>query len=329
LRDKAREAVLRMDLSANEAFLLCKSFHEKGWVQVGVGDGEERGGGYADGGPADGAGEELDEDALDYACALLCRPGTTHVHVSRSRTQHLYMAWSALKLAQEQRRSAIKNAQALVERAHREYMAASVPPAVAAAVAELEKQRREGSTEPPPPAYEAFLEGLSEDYPPLSRSILEAFEAELLRIRHESLAAVSRASEGIEANRATLREAGGGAAAKGKRASELSTSPANTRGRNSSGSDVSPSSSKVAEGREGGGVGGADLSPVSMLRTVDGHPGKEEWLKEVSSNIVEVWEGTREALTFLAVDTALSSSLERRVTALEGVRASDQDICQV
>lgn len=24
---------------------------------------------------------ELDEDALDYACALLCRPGTTHVHV--------------------------------------------------------------------------------------------------------------------------------------------------------------------------------------------------------------------------------------------------------
>ncbi|CAB1108714.1 unnamed protein product [Ectocarpus sp. CCAP 1310/34] len=141
------------------------------------------------------------------------------------------MAWSALKLAQEQRRSAIKNAQALVERAHREYVAASVPPAVAAAVAELEKQRREGSTEPPPPAYEAFLEGLSEDYPPLSKSILEAFEA-----------------------------------------SRLS--------------------------------------------------------REVSSNIVEVWEGTREALTSLAVDTALSSSLERRVTALEGVRASDQDICQ-
>ncbi|CAM9520823.1 unnamed protein product, partial [Ectocarpus sp. 8 AP-2014] len=49
----------------------------------------------------------------------------------------------------------------------------------------------------------------------------------------------------------------------------------------------------------------------------------------VSSNIVEVWEGTREALTSLAVDTALSSSLERRVTALEGVRASDQDICQL
>lgn len=44
---------------------------------------------------------------------------------------------------------------------------------------------------------------------------------------------------------------------------------------------------------------------------------------------MEVWEGTREALTSLAVDTALSSSLERRVTALEGVRASDQDICQV
>ncbi|CAM9884432.1 unnamed protein product, partial [Ectocarpus sp. 12 AP-2014] len=66
-----------------------------------------------------------------------------------------------------------------------------------------------------------------------------------------------------------------------------------------------------------------------MLRKVDGNPGTEEWLKEVSSNIVEVWEGTREALTSLAVDTALLSSLERRVTALEGVRASDQDICQL
>lgn len=44
-----------MDLSANEAFLLCKRFHDKGWVQVGVGDWEEGGGGYADGGPAAGA----------------------------------------------------------------------------------------------------------------------------------------------------------------------------------------------------------------------------------------------------------------------------------
>lgn len=26
----------------------------------------------------------LDENALDYACSLLCRPGTTHVHVSLS-----------------------------------------------------------------------------------------------------------------------------------------------------------------------------------------------------------------------------------------------------
>lgn len=42
-----------MDLSANEAFLLCKRFYEKGWVQVG--DGEEEGAGYADGGPATGA----------------------------------------------------------------------------------------------------------------------------------------------------------------------------------------------------------------------------------------------------------------------------------
>lgn len=66
--------------------------------------------------------------------------------------------------------------QALVERAHREFLAASTPPPIAAAVAELEKQGREGSTEPPPPAYEAFLEGLSEDFPPLSKGVLEALE---------------------------------------------------------------------------------------------------------------------------------------------------------
>lgn len=34
-------------------------------------------------------GAELDEDALDYACALLCRPGTTHVHV---RSAHVLLA---------------------------------------------------------------------------------------------------------------------------------------------------------------------------------------------------------------------------------------------
>lgn len=64
-----------------------------------------------------------------------------------------------------------------MERAHGEFLAASTPPPVAAAVAELEKQGREGSTDPPrPPAYEAFLEGLSEDFPPLSKGVLEAFE---------------------------------------------------------------------------------------------------------------------------------------------------------
>lgn len=63
-----------------------------------------------------------------------------------------------------------------MERAHREFLAASTPPPVAAAFAELEKQGREGSTEPPPPAYEAFLEGLSEDFPPLSKGVLEACE---------------------------------------------------------------------------------------------------------------------------------------------------------
>lgn len=52
----------------------------------------------------------------------------------------------------------------------------STPPAVTAAIAELEKQRREGYTEPPPPAFEAFLEGLAEDFPPLSKGILEAIE---------------------------------------------------------------------------------------------------------------------------------------------------------
>lgn len=50
---------------------------------------------------------------------------------------------------------------------------------------------------------------------------------------------------------------------------------------------------------------------------------------QATSNILDVWEGTREALGSLSVDTTLAYSLERRVAALEGVRASDQDICQV
>eukprot|EP00752_Nemacystus_decipiens_P018211 g16340.t1 len=269
VRDEAREAVLRMDLSANEAFLLCKRSFKEGWVRV--------------------EGGALDEDALDYACALLCRPGTTHVHVSRSRTQHLSMAWAAVELALEQRKSAISNAQALVERAHREFLAASTPPPVAAAVAELEKQGREGSTEPPPPAYEAFLEGLSEDFPPLSKGVLEAFEGELMRIRHESLAAATRAGRDVEANRATLREAGGTAAS--GRASEIATGPPGAKGGD--------------KGKD------AACSPPA------------------TSNILDVWEGTREALGALSVDTTLAYSLERRVAALEGVRASDQDICQL
>lgn len=52
-------------------------------------------------------------------------------------------------------------------------------------------------------------------------------------------------------------------------------------------------------------------------------------LRQATSNILDVWEGTREALGSLSVDTTLAYSLERRVAALEGVRASDQDICQV
>lgn len=50
---------------------------------------------------------------------------------------------------------------------------------------------------------------------------------------------------------------------------------------------------------------------------------------QASSRVVEVWEATREALRFLAADEALSHALERRVSALEGVRSSDEDICQV
>eukprot|EP00903_Cladosiphon_okamuranus_P005837 g5778.t1 len=294
VRDEAREAVLRMDLSANEAFLLCKRSFDEGLVRVEGGD--------------------LDEDALDYACALLCRPGTTHVHVSRARTQHLSMAWAAVKLAQEERKSAVSSAQALVERAHREFLAASTPPPVAAAVAELEKQRREGSTEPPPPAYEAFLDGLSEDFPPLSKGVLEAFEGELMRIRHESLAAAARAGKNAEANRTTLREAGG-TAAKDRPSEVVITGPPGEGGPETDG--------------EGAGESLAGLVAVERLEMVQGSPGSEEWLKEAISNILDVWEGTREALGSLSVDTTLAYSLERRVAALEGVRASDQDICQL
>lgn len=45
--------------------------------------------------------------------------------------------------------------------------------------------------------------------------------------------------------------------------------------------------------------------------------------------MADLWESTVDAVKSLAVDVAISRALDRRVAALEGVRSSDQDICQV
>lgn len=50
---------------------------------------------------------------------------------------------------------------------------------------------------------------------------------------------------------------------------------------------------------------------------------------QAALSIADAWESTRAALHTLAVDAATTRVLEKRVSALEGVRASDQDICQV
>ena len=69
-----------------------------------------------------------------------------------------------------------------MEHAHRDFVAASRCPAAAAAAAATAalgregNERRDGSVEPPPLAFEEFMEGLSEDFPPLSRDVLEACE---------------------------------------------------------------------------------------------------------------------------------------------------------
>lgn len=90
-----------------------------------------------------------------------------------------------------------------------------------------------------------------------------------MRIRHESLAAAARAGRNVEANRSTLREAGG-TAAKG-RASEMSITAASPAGPETEG--------------EGGGSGGGALTglvAVERLAVVEGNAGSEGWLKEVS-----------------------------------------------
>lgn len=45
--------------------------------------------------------------------------------------------------------------------------------------------------------------------------------------------------------------------------------------------------------------------------------------------MAELWETSIEAIKSLAVDAAMARALDKRVSALEGVRSSDQDICQV
>lgn len=72
--------------------------------------------------------------------------------------------------------------QALVERAHRDFVASSTPRAVATVVAELEKEEGDSTETPPPPAYEVFVESLSEDLPPLAMGILEACEGNILSV---------------------------------------------------------------------------------------------------------------------------------------------------
>lgn len=52
-------------------------------------------------------------------------------------------------------------------------------------------------------------------------------------------------------------------------------------------------------------------------------------LRQAVSGVADLWESTIDAVKSLAVDVAISRALDRRVSALEGVRSSDQDICQV
>lgn len=56
----------------------------------------------------------------------------------------------------------------LVEHAHKDFAAASKSPNL------LEVEASASSAQTPPPAFEAFLEGLAEDFPPLARDVLEA-----------------------------------------------------------------------------------------------------------------------------------------------------------
>lgn len=50
---------------------------------------------------------------------------------------------------------------------------------------------------------------------------------------------------------------------------------------------------------------------------------------QAGSGVAELWESTIEAIKSLSVDAAMARALDKRVSALEGVRSSDQDICQV
>lgn len=108
-----------------------------------------------------------------------------------------------------------------------------------------------------------------------------------MRIRHESLAAAARAGKNVEANRATLQEAGG-TAAKG-RASDLPTGPlahpnANA---NANAKDASSSPPAAGIGPESEGDGGeadsalAGIVAVEELGMVQSNAGSEEWLNEV------------------------------------------------
>lgn len=100
-----------------------------------------------------------------------------------------------------------------------------------------------------------------------------------MRIRHESLAAAARAGKNVEANRATLREAGS-TAAKG-RASDITTGPAGDRAGGGGGGGGGPGTEGEGAG-EGGGGTLAGLVAAERLGMVQGNPGSEEWLKEVS-----------------------------------------------
>lgn len=107
-----------------------------------------------------------------------------------------------------------------------------------------------------------------------------------MRIRHESLAAAKRASRNVEANRATLREAGG-TAAKGRASEVLSAKDDGGRPSSSSASGEGGKGGPEHEG--GGGGGGGDggsalegLVAAEKLGRVQGNAGAEEWLKEVT-----------------------------------------------